>query len=145
MQQIKPGYFLLCAIIIFIEGILFYLQRRLSFEFGPLALADSQQYSLIKYLSEYSIMRVVLSIPIWFIARMRMVDLTDLKKVIVFNAVFYGFVLLLSFLFYPMFLLQTGSFRIRDIIYVKLFNLFSLLLISSLITPMLSKTLLKSR
>jgi len=143
MKQIKADLFLLVAIIIFIEGILFYIQRRLSFEFAPLELRDSHRFSLIKYLSEYSIMRFVLSIPVWFLAGMKLVDLGNFKKVVAFNAVFFGFLLLLSFLFYPMFFLQTGSFKFQDIIYMKLFNLLLLLLISSFITTKLSNYILK--
>lgn len=144
VRKLDLDFFKLAGIVIFIEGFLFYIQQRLTFEFAPLRLSSTNKPLLLKYVLEYGFMRLILSAPVWLLAKMKIPNLLKLKKVAVFNLFFFCLVFLLSVLFFPMSLLQLGIFKIQDVVYFKLSHLLLLLFVSSLVTPVITKAILKS-
>lgn len=140
-QRLNVFIFVLIVVTI-IESFFWFIQRRFSFEYGSFEMRDLNKPTFIKYSLEYCFIKIAYSIIFWFISSKKIPDFSLFRCVFLFNMLFFAVFFVVSLLMYPISLIQLGNFRLQDIFYLKIFNLFSSLLASSIITPLVNRKIM---
>jgi hypothetical protein len=111
------------SILIFIESMLYFLLRKITYPIAPLEFKDNSNPAFTKLVIEYFIVRIIFTIPFMLSLARKPNGVSSGSSLIRINALVFFIILICSIVFYPFLFLQSFNVKITGLWYSKISHL----------------------